>query len=225
METCAAEGVPLSQSPMAQQLETLVQRVIDREGGAWQALWKAVEPRLYSLTRRPSFLARISQNEDDCRNIVVDVLAALQADDFARLRLFLEARRRNPGLPFFAWLAVVTKRLAIDYMRRQEGYQDLRARTGDGPKGAWRLITALPPASQLPGARPPVTSRGTAAELLTYARGCMPPVQAEAIHHWLLGERFEDIARTLGLGGGREAERLVRAALERLRHHFREDTP
>src|SRR5512134_1324145 len=103
---------------VAPPLEELVRRVLDGDDAAWQAFWQAVEPRLYALLRRPRFLGRLSQSEDDCRNIVVDVMHALRAAEHARLRRFLEARAANPALPFFAWLVVIAKRLAIDYQRR-----------------------------------------------------------------------------------------------------------
>jgi len=206
----------------AAEIEGLVLRVVAGETEAWQAFWQAVEPRLYAMLRRPRFLGRLSQSEDDCRNIVVEVLGALQASDHARLRRFLEARERHPNLPFFAWLAVVAKRLAIDYMRRLDAYQDLRAREG-GPGGAWRAITGLPGDSELPGARPPFTNRATAAELLAFAGQDLPDEQRQALVRWLGGARFDDIAVELAIpGGARAAERMVRAALERLRRHFRE---
>src|SRR6266508_6030551 len=81
----------------APSVETLVERVLSQEAGAWQELFQVVDPRLYALIRRPSFLGRLSQNEDDCRNIVVDVLDALQAQDHARPRRFVEARAQYPA--------------------------------------------------------------------------------------------------------------------------------
>src|SRR5688572_4852160 len=120
------EGPSMAQA--AAEIEGLVPRVVAGAPEAWQTFWEAVEPRLSAMLRRPRFLGRLSQSEDDCRNIVGEVLDALQASGHARLRRFLEARVRHPSPPFFAWLAVVAKRLAIDYMRRLEAYQDLRAR-------------------------------------------------------------------------------------------------
>lgn len=208
-------------APVAPPIEVLVEQVLAAEAGAWQEFWQTVEPRLYALIRRPSFLGKISQNEDDCRNIVVDVLAALRSDEHARLRSYAEARVKNPALPFFAWLAVVAKRLAIDYMRKQDSYQDLRGRAGDGPKGAWTPTTALPPDSQMPGVRPPVTNRATVAELLAFAGKDLPHDQNVALSAWIQGGSFEDIAVAAGLAGPRQAEKTVRAALERLRRKFR----
>jgi DNA-directed RNA polymerase specialized sigma24 family protein len=209
-------------TPPRPAIEILVERALAHDPGAWQELWQAVEPRLYALIRRPRFLGRLSQSEDDCRNIVLDVLEALRASDHARLRRFVEARAKNPALPFFAWLTVVTKRLAVDYMRRQDGYEDLRKRPGASATGAWSPTTALPPDSQLPGTRPAMTNRAAAAELLEYAGRDLPAPQRAALASWIEGGKFDEIAAGLGLPDADDAERLVRAALERLRRRFRD---
>jgi DNA-directed RNA polymerase specialized sigma24 family protein len=141
---------------------------------AWQKLWQAVEPRLYATLRRPNLLGRLSQSEDDCRNIVLEVMGRLRADDFARLAQFAEARRQNPRLPFMSWLIVVAKRVAIDYLRAHETYIDRRHVDGASSPGAWRDVGTLPPASQLPGERPAMTARGTAHELLEFAATELP---------------------------------------------------
>lgn len=203
---------------VAPPLEELVRRVVAGDADAWQAFWQGVEPRLYALLRRPRFLGRLSQSEDDCRNIVVDVMHALRDREHARLRRFLEARAANPRLPFFAWLVVIAKRLAIDYQRRHEEYEDRR---GSGGGGAWRVITELPPASQLDGGRPPVTDLAAAAELRELAREELPAEQARAIELWSEGRSFEEIAAALAAGDARDAERRVRAGLERLRRRVR----
>jgi DNA-directed RNA polymerase specialized sigma24 family protein len=223
MERFSAMEVRYAAAAMARSaIEALVERALAREPGAWHQLWQAVEPRLYALIRRPSFLGRLSQSEDDCRNIVLEVLAALQADDHARLRRFTEARARNPALPFFAWLTVVAKRLSIDYMRRQDDFRDLRRHPKDGAKGAWSPTVALPSDSQLPGTRPQVTNLAAVRELLEFAGRDLPDEQQGALAAWIEGERFDDIARALGLADGRAAERAVRAAIERLRRRFRD---
>jgi DNA-directed RNA polymerase specialized sigma24 family protein len=208
-------------------IAALVTQVLAHEDGAWQDLWRAIEPPLHAMLRRPTFLGRLSDSEEHRRNILVDIMAGLRADDYARLRSFDAARRKSPGLPFFAWLAVVAKRLAIDYMRRQDEYVDLRRRADDGPKGAWHAMTSLPSESRLPGARPPVTNEGTARELIAWAEsGGLATLQAEALALWTEGERFQAIARTLGLRTAAEAERLVRSALAGMRRRFRdEETP
>jgi hypothetical protein len=72
-----------------------------------------------------------------------------------------------------------------------------------------------------------MTNRGTAHELLQFAAGAIPEDQRRALELWAQSESFEDIARALGMGSAADAERAVRAAIERLRRRFRasEDRP
>ncbi len=203
------------------QLEALVADTLAHREGAWQSFWRIAEPQLYTILRRPRVLGRLSQSEDHCRNIVVEVLAALQADDYARLRRYLLAKQANPDLPFWAWLTVVAKRMAIDYIRQQDEFIDLRKQRGD-QTGAWRETTSLPSPSRLGGARPPVTDTRAAHEVLEFAEKHLDTNKRRALAAWMQGARFEDIAAQLGLAAPIEAERLVRAALERIRRQFRQ---
>jgi hypothetical protein len=67
-----------------------------------------------------------------------------------------------------------------------------------------------------------MTNRGTALELLRYAAGAVPEPQLSALELWTEGASFDDIARELEVGAGAPgAEKLVRAAIERLRRRFR----
>src|SRR5690348_12406146 len=97
------------------ELEPLVGRAATGDDSAWQALWGAIEPRLLGLVRKPRFLGKLAEREDDCRNVIVNVMARLRDDDFHRLHLFLRSRNENPQLRFMPWLIVVTKRVAVDY--------------------------------------------------------------------------------------------------------------
>jgi DNA-directed RNA polymerase specialized sigma24 family protein len=201
-------------------LDALVKATLAGEESAWRELWQAVEPSLYAKLRRPQVLGRLSQSEDDCRNIVVEVMGRLRVNDFGRLRQFAEAQQQNPAVPFMGWLLVVAKRVAIDYLRGVDTYIDRRHEKNASTPGAWHQVGALPSDSKLPGIRPPVTSRGTARELLAYAGDELPAEQQAALAAWLGGSSFEEIAAG---GDPKDAERLVRAALVRLRRHFRED--
>lgn len=196
----------------------MVEAAAAGDEAAWQRLWRAVEPDLRRMVARPSFLGRISRREDDQRDIVVDVMARLRAGDFYRLKHYLAARRENPSLHFLAWLRVVAKRVGIDYMRAHPDYVDQRHR---GVTGAWVAPVTLPPASRLPGARPPITALGTAQVLMRAAAEGVPPDQVRALERWIQGDSFEDIADELALPCPAEAARIVRAAVERLRRRFR----
>lgn len=205
------------------QLEGLVERAAAGDAVAWRGLWEEVEPWLERLVANPRFLGRVGQRDDDRSNIIVEVMARLHADGFHRLKLYVEIRRGSVSLKFKPWLRIVAKRVGIDYLRGHENYIDRRRDPNRGSQpGHWIEPGTLPPASELPGERPPVTNRGTALELLRYASGAVPEPQLSALERWTEGASYQDISRELELAGGTDAaEKLVRAAIERLRRHFR----
>ena len=204
-----------------EELETLVVAAAAEDEAAWQQLWAAIEPPLLRIIAQPRFMGRLGQHEDDRRNILVAVMARLRADSFHRLRLYLEARAQNPRLRFMSWLRVVAKRVGIDYLRAHPDYVRRHEANASRP-GAWVNTEALPPASQIFGERPPVTNKGTANELMKFAAGAISEDHRRALELWSQSEGFDEIAKTLGLSSSKEAERIVRAALERLRRRFRE---
>jgi DNA-directed RNA polymerase specialized sigma24 family protein len=203
-----------------EEIDRLVQGAA-RDTAAWQALWAAIEAPLSRIIAQPRFLGRLGQREDDRRNIVVAVMARLRADSFGRLRQYLEAKAANPQLRFLSWLRIVAKRVGIDYMRAHPDYVR-RHDAGASRPGVWIDAAPLPPASQIGGERPPVTAHGTAHELLAYAGGALPGPQRRALELWAQSQPFEAIAAELGLASAAEAERTVRAVIERLRRRFRD---
>ena len=205
------------------QLEALVSRAAAGDTAAWRALWEDVEPWLEKLVANPRFLGRVGQREDDRSNILIEVMARLHADGFHRLQLYVETRRTSPNLKFKTWLRVVAKRVGIDYLRGHQSYLDRRRdpKRGTAP-GEWVEPGTLPSQSKLPGERPPMTNRGTALELLRYASGAVPEPGLSALELWVQGASYDDIARELDASIGADgAEKLVRAAIERLRRKFR----
>ncbi len=203
-------------------LESLVESAAAGDEQSWQRLWAAIEPRLSQIVAQPRFLGRLGQREDDRRNVIVDVLARLRADNFHRLRIYLDTRTINPALKFMTWLRVVTKRVGIDYLRGHPDYIDRRRDPDRGSApGEWVEAGTLPSGSKLQGERPPVTNRGTAQQLLCYAAGAIPETQRRALELWVQSESYDEIARALELDDASAAERMVRAAIERLRRRFR----
>jgi len=203
-------------------LEELVAMAARGEAMAWGQLWQAVEPRLFGLVRSPRVSGRLSQDVDECRNIVVEVMARLSDDDYRRLRLYLDARSERPSLTFMPWLIVVAKRVAIDYLRGHGEYIDRRRsrNTGSAP-GRWMQRKTMPSESRIGGLRPQLTNHGVAMGMMRYAYAELPADQLKALEQWVVGGSYGDIAAELGLGSEKEAEKLVRAALQRLRRHFR----
>lgn len=207
------------------QIEVLVARAAEGDTGSWRMLWEEVEPWLERMVANPRFLGRVGQRDDDRSNILLEVMARLHADGFHRLKLYVETRRTSSQLKFKTWLRVVAKRVGIDYLRGHENYQDRRRDSDRGSTpGQWVEPGTLPSQSQLPGERPPLTNRGTALELLRYAVGAVPEPQLTALERWTEGASYHDIARELEVAEGASgAEKLVRAAIERLRRRFRGD--
>ncbi len=205
------------------QLEVLVERAARGEAVAWRELWEDVEPWLEKVVGSPRFLGRVGQREDDRSNIMLEVMARLHSDGFHRLKLYVETRHSTPQLKFKTWLRVVAKRVGIDYLRGHQNYIDRRRDPNRGSTpGQWVEPGTLPPHSELAGERPPMTNRGTALELLRYAAGSVPEPGLSALELWTQSASFEDIARELEIeGGAGGAEKLVRAAIERMRRHFR----
>lgn len=191
---------------------------------AWWLLWEQVEPKLERILSNPRVTGRISGNVDDVRNILVSVMEKLLDQDRRRLKSYLEKKSNKKG-GFPAWLAVVTKRVAIDYMRSHEDYVDRRRSRGEeSAAGMWVIPNELPSDSQLFGHRPPVTDRGSALALLRYAYATLPENQMAALEMWILNKPYCDIATDLQMESAEVANKMVRAALERLRRRFRESS-
>ncbi len=203
-------------------LSTLVSSTVAGDPGAWGSLWQALEPRLFGLMRSPRITGRLSQDHDECRNIVVEVMARLSDDDYRRLRMYLDARAKSPSLQFFPWLIVVARRVAIDYLRGHGEYIDRRRsrNTGSAP-GRWVERKTMPSESRIGGNRPQLTNHGVAMTMLRYAYRELPSQQLTALERWVVGTSYSDIAQELSLKQGNQAEKLVRAALQRLRREFR----
>jgi DNA-directed RNA polymerase specialized sigma24 family protein len=193
-------------------LEPLVEPVLDGVPGAWQALWRALERPLDALLRRPAFLGPLAGNEDHRRSVVVTVMERLAADGHARLRAWHARRHAHPAL--LPWLAVVTKRVAIDHLRAQPEFIDRRAR---GEQAGWHQQVTW---TNDGATRPPFTSDAEARRLLELAEQILEPPQREALARWLRGDDWSAVGEALA-ASPRDAERLVRAALERLRRRVR----
>lgn len=202
-------------------IDQLVVRASAGDEAGWQALWAAIELPLTRIIGNRRFLGHLGTREDDRRSIIVAVMGRLRAENFQRLRVYLDARKDNPQLSFLSWLRVVAKRVGIDYLRAHPDY--VRRHDADrSTPGAWVNASPLPPASQIGGERPPVTEQNTVAQLLRYAQAAIAEPQLTALRMWAQSETFDTIARALNFASAAEAERIVRSGLARLRRHFRQ---
>jgi DNA-directed RNA polymerase specialized sigma24 family protein len=206
-------------------IEALIPPAAAGDPAAWRALWTLLEPRLVGLARRDRAVGPLRGSDDDCRNIAVEVMARLDAGQRRRLKRYLEARSADRDLRFIPWLVVVAHRTAIDYLRGHDAFLDLRARPGaDGATGAWVGFAGggLVDERRAGASRDDdgLVDRGTADELVRYAGQALPPLQQRALDLWSQGASPVEIAAALDVPP-RTASRLVRAAVERLRRHFR----
>jgi len=203
-------------------LATHVPRVLGGDASAWQELVAQLEPHLMQLLRRSRALGPMRRNPDDCRAVMTSVLERLKKDDYRGLRLFQPWADANPGKDFGDWIRIVTVNLARDHVSSRLG---LAAQRDGEPAINKRLLHTL--ASMLPADddrrlafRPLVTDLQLARELLEYAARALDRAQLRALRRWMDGASFDELADELGLATPRDADKLVRAALARLRRRF-----
>ena len=199
-------------------LATYVPAVVAGDAAAWHQLAAQLEPHLMRLLRRSRALGPMRQNADDCRAVMTNVLERLRKDDYRGLRLFERWIDANPGKDFGDWIRIVTANLARDHVSSRLG-------AADGAVLNKRMLNTL--ASVLPNGddhrlafRPTMTNEQLARELLEYAEQALDSAQLQALRRWMDGATFAELAVELGLAAPRDADKLVRAALARLRRHF-----
>jgi DNA-directed RNA polymerase specialized sigma24 family protein len=207
--------------------ETELERLVVAAGGgdeaAWHELWRRLEPRLAAVLRSSSVLGPLGRRDDPVHDVLVAVMAKLHDDGFRRLRGYTDARRADPELTFMRWVIVMAKRAAIDRLRADPDYVD--ARHAGQRSGALVEVQELSDRMALAGARVPMTNRVAAKQILRTASGVLTGSQLRAVEMWTEEISHEDIARALGLASARDADKMIRAGVERLRRHFRKDGP
>jgi hypothetical protein len=203
-------------------LAAYVPRVVGGDGAAWQELVTRLEPLLIELLRRSRTLGPMRHSVDDCRTVMISVLERLSKDDYRGLRLFRPWADAHPGKDFGDWIRIVTVNLARDHVSSRLGVAE---RADDDVPINKRMLNTL--ASRLPGGdderigfRPSMTEAQHVRELLEYAARALEPDQFRGLRGWMDGASFAELAAELGLTGPRDADKLVRAALARLRRHF-----
>jgi hypothetical protein len=195
-------------------MEALVDRVIEGDERAWQALWLALDPEIERIAGRDRVTGKLSRRYDERRDIVVLVMDELRRDDFAILRDLQVALRRRDG-SFRANFCTLTKHLAIDYTR---AHAEFRPAKGGS---AWAVHVAVPADLQAGGVDP--VGAITMDAVLDFAVRELRPAQLQALLLWTTGEGMEDIAKQLHLATPDQARHLVRSAQKRLRDRFAPD--
>jgi DNA-directed RNA polymerase specialized sigma24 family protein len=115
---------------------------VARGEDAWGALLVALEPELLAIAQRQP-LGRLRSGEDTPREIVTRVFARMQAHDFAAIKKLCE---RDPAPPLGAWLRVLVRRSAIDYMRASPEFE----RATDARPHRWISLSTLSSDAAMP---------------------------------------------------------------------------
>lgn len=178
----------------------------------YHELWGRLEPAIGAWLRTPSFLGRVASDEDHRREIAMGTWAHLRAQQYARLRAFA-ARPPGEGPQFHAYVRRIVRNLGIDYLRSLPEF--IRRPAGDH----WHTVVEWTPvhggSAGAPDAQ--LEARAMLAFLERSGRG---PSRA-AIELWICGHDHADIAARLGLADAAAAHRVIGAAKELLRRHFR----
>jgi len=94
-------------------------QAVTRDPTAWPALMAALEPELLGIARQTP-IGRLRDREDSPREIVAAVFKRFHANEHAVIHR-LCAQQPRPELR--AWLRVVVRRAAIDYMRANPEFE------------------------------------------------------------------------------------------------------
>jgi hypothetical protein len=183
-------------------LGQLLSRVLEGDPAAWQGFVASLEPELRQLLRRSRVMGALRESEDECRAVAVKVLSRLEKNDFRALRLVAPWLAAHPDKDLGDWIRIVAVNRARDHVAARSIAETLRSLTS-------RV-----------GARPAFTDGAQARQVLEYAEGALTLAQLRALRLWIEGAGFDEVAAQLALPDGRAADKLVRAALARLRRRF-----
>ena len=100
-------------------LWTLLRAVADTGDAAWQPLCVALDPELAAMAKRQP-IGRLRDREDTPREIVTRALGRLHAREFAAIKKLCAM---DPPPELQAWLRVIVRRSAIDYMRESPEFE------------------------------------------------------------------------------------------------------
>jgi hypothetical protein len=209
-------------------MRRLVDQVLAGRAGAWQGLVAALEPHIEQIAGGSRSMGPLRDSDDHRRNVVADVLAKLARNEYRALALLEHWLTANPEKSAGDWLRIVVTNVVRAYVSTQlGGAAPADSADRDDPLAARKrllhtLASALPDDDLGPSQRPPVTDQQTARQVLDYAAQHLGPEQLAALEGWLRHGDFERIGRDAGADGdaARSGEKLVRAALARLRRHF-----
>jgi DNA-directed RNA polymerase specialized sigma24 family protein len=228
--------------------DPLVLGVVRGDRTAWFQLTLYIEQ--WVLTHVPSHWrmrkARLTQSEDDVRDVMLEVLERVGKDDFRALRQYLDRKLADvpdvrssaedePQLTTFAaWLRGLVDFSIRDHVRKRYGRPSERAEEGkeenDAPTitkrdlQSWAVHPTQPHSGQFGGAQPGVTRVLTARSILRYAAEVFDERELKLFRRYLEQASFEELSAEFELPDKSAAEAEVRKLKERLRVRFRSET-
>jgi DNA-directed RNA polymerase specialized sigma24 family protein len=145
------------------------------QGGepAWQALLAKLEPELALLARRQP-IGRLRDREDTPREIVTRVIARLHARDRAAIHKLCAI---DPPPELRAWLRVLVRRSAIDYMREHPEFE--RGNVERAPR--WVSLATLSSGDAVAVGPDSLAEKRT--QVLEFVRECVDRAAAEHAAH------------------------------------------
>jgi len=146
----------------------LLRAVAADDAAAWPALVTQLEPLLVQFARRQP-IGRLRDRDDTPREIVTRVIARLHAREHAAIRKLVVL---EPAPELRAWLRVLVRRSAIDYMRETPEFERASNR--------WISLASLTSAAPSPE---PDTLAEKRAEVVAFVRGALDHVRRESQQH------------------------------------------
>jgi len=151
-----------------QTLWQLLRAVVADGDAAWPPLLAALEPMVALFARRQP-IGRLRDREDTPREIVARVFARLYARDYAAVRKLCAM---DPAPELRAWLRVLVRRSAIDYMREAPEFERSANR--------WVSLATLSSGAPSPD---PDSLAGKRSELLSFVRASVNRARTELAEH------------------------------------------
>ena len=200
----------------------LVRRILRGDQGAWMELFSHYGPVVAALARTNRAMGSYRGSEDDVRNVMTQVFERLRREDYRALRTFAPWHEKNPSKGLSDWLTIVTVNVIRNYIAAKLG-----APRADGAN-VKQLVNTFADALAIDGdeplVRPHMTTKETAHRIIEFAREHLAEDQMAVLAGWLEGSSFDELAADLHLANAKAADRLLRAALAKLRRQFAEQS-
>jgi len=159
----------------AEELWPLFRAVADKgDEAAWQVLLSKLDPELALMARRQP-IGRLRDCEDTPREIVMRTISRLHARDYAAIKKLVTL---EPKPELQAWLRVLVKRSAIDYMRESPEYERATAKRDH----RWISLASLS-SSQGPAAAQPDSLVEKREEVTAFVKAAADRAATESVAH------------------------------------------